>query len=99
MEIKSTETIKQAVIAGLGIAFLSAHTLATERRMGQLAVLDVVGFPAQFDWFVVHRRNKRLPAVAQAFKKFLLSDGAQLMASWFDAPPKPRRGSARARAV
>jgi DNA-binding transcriptional LysR family regulator len=90
MEIRSTETIKQAVIAGLGIAFLSAHTLGTERRLGQLAVLDVVGFPAQFDWYVVHRRNKKLPAVAQAFKQFLLADGARLIASWFRAPPARR---------
>jgi DNA-binding transcriptional LysR family regulator len=80
MEIRSTETIKQAVMAGLGIAFLSAHTLATERRLGRLVVLDVVGFPAQFHWYVVHRRSKRLPAVAQAFKDFLLRDGAGLIA-------------------
>jgi DNA-binding transcriptional LysR family regulator len=86
MEIKSTETIKQAVIAGLGIAFLSAHTLATERRLGQLVVLDVVGFPAQFDWFVVHRRNKVLPAPAQAFKEFLLTDGRKRIAQWFPMP-------------
>ena len=30
MELKSTETIKQAVIAGMGIVFVSAHTV-TER--------------------------------------------------------------------
>ena len=30
MEIKSTETIKQAVIAGMGISFLSAHTVSRE---------------------------------------------------------------------
>ena len=30
MEIGSNETIKQAVIAGLGIAFISAHTVAVE---------------------------------------------------------------------
>ena len=79
MEIRSTETIKQAVMAGMGIAFLSAHTIALEQRLGQLVVLDVVGFPAWFDWFVVHRRNKHLPAVAQAFKQFLLTDGARLI--------------------
>ena len=28
MEIRSTETIKQAVIAGMGISFLSAHTVS-----------------------------------------------------------------------
>ena len=27
-------------------------------------------------WYVVHRRGKRLPPVAQAFKNFLLADGA-----------------------
>ena len=86
MEITSTETIKQAVIAGMGVAFLSAHTIALERRLGQLVVLDVVGFPVRFDWFVVHRRNKRLPAVAQAFKDFLLSDGARLIAQIVGEP-------------
>jgi LysR family transcriptional regulator, low CO2-responsive transcriptional regulator len=86
MEIRSTETIKQAVIAGLGIAFLSAHTLAVERRLGQLAVLDVAGFPRYFDWFVVHRRTKQLPPAAQAFKDFLLADGARLISRWFREP-------------
>jgi DNA-binding transcriptional LysR family regulator len=87
MEIRSTETIKQAVIAGLGIAFLSAHTLAIERRLGQLAVLDVVGFPVQFDWFVVHRRRKVLPPAAAAFREFLLKDGARSIARWFRERP------------
>jgi hypothetical protein len=32
------------------------------------------------NWFVVHRRSKRLPPVAQAFKDFLLADGAALIA-------------------
>lgn len=76
MEIKSTETIKQAVIANMGIAFLSAHTVALELRTGHLAVLDVEGFPVMLNWYVVHRKNKRLPPVALAFKHFLLSEGA-----------------------
>jgi DNA-binding transcriptional LysR family regulator len=83
MEIKSTETIKQAVVAGLGIAFLSAHTVANERRLGQLIVLDVQGFPARFDWFIVHRKNKQLPAVAVAFREFLLKDGESLISAWY----------------
>ena len=32
MEIRSTETIKQAVMAGMGIGFLSAHTISRECR-------------------------------------------------------------------
>ena len=79
MEIKSTETIKQAVMAGMGISFLSAHTISQEARAGSLSVLDVEGFPVMLHWYVVHRKNKRLPPVAQAFKDFLLSDGASLI--------------------
>lgn len=80
MEIRSTETIKQAVIAGLGVAFLSAHTVSRELQSGALRVLDVRGFPLQLNWYVVHRRTKRLPPVALAFRDFLLSDGAALIA-------------------
>jgi DNA-binding transcriptional LysR family regulator len=79
MQIKSTETIKQAVIAGMGISFLSAHTVSRELRAGSLAVLDVHGFPLMLNWYVVHRRNKRLPPVAQAFRQFLLAEGAKLI--------------------
>ncbi|MFJ2991004.1 LysR family transcriptional regulator [Collimonas sp. NPDC087041] len=79
MEIKSFETIKQAVIAGMGVSFLSVHTISLELQVGNLVVLDVQGFPAMLDWYVVHRRNKELPPVAVAFKNFLMSDGAALL--------------------
>ena len=79
MEIRSTETIKQAVIAGMGVSFVSAHTISQEMKAGSLCVLDVQGFPLMLNWYVVHRRTKRLPPVAQAFKDFLLSDGASLI--------------------
>ena len=81
MEIKSTETIKQAVIAGMGISFLSAHTISLELRVGALSILDIRGFPLMLNWYVVHRENKRLPPVALAFKSFLMRDGASLIES------------------
>ena len=71
--------IKQAVIAGMGISFLSAHTIARELQVHSLAVLDVQGFPMMAHWYTVHRRHKRLPPVAQAFRKFLLEDAAALI--------------------
>lgn len=76
LEIKSTETIKQAVIAGMGISFLSAHTIGLELQTGSLKILDVEGFPVMLNWYVVHRKDKRLPPVATAFKKFLIDSGA-----------------------
>jgi DNA-binding transcriptional LysR family regulator len=80
LEITSTETLKQAVMAGLGIGFVSAHTIAQELRTRSLVVLDVRGFPRVQKWYVVHRRRKRLPPVAQAFKAFLIEEGAGLLA-------------------
>ena len=79
MEISSTETIKQAVVAGMGIAFLSAHTIGLDLLAGNLVVLDVQDFPAMLNWYLVHNRTKRLPPVAAAFKEFLLRDGASLI--------------------
>ena len=79
MEITSTETIKQAVMAGMGIGFLSAHTIAQELRIGSLKVLDVQGFPLMLNWYVLHRRQKRLPPVAQAFKDFLVAEGPAMI--------------------
>ncbi len=79
MEIQSTETIKQAVMAGMGISFLSAHTVSQELQAGSLVILNVESFPVMLNWYVIHRKNKRLPPVAQAFRSFLLSDGAKLL--------------------
>jgi DNA-binding transcriptional LysR family regulator len=92
MEIRSTETIKQAVIAGLGISFLSAHAIGHELHRRQLAVLDVVGFPLQLQWYVVHLRQKVLAPVALAFRSFLLERGAQLIGQVTGShAPQPRR--------
>lgn len=82
MEIGRTETIKQAVMAGLGISFLSAHTVGAEYEAGHLAVLDVQGFPLVLDWYVAHHRTKQLPLVAAAFRVFLLEHGARLVAEY-----------------
>jgi len=79
MAMSSNETIKQAVIAGMGLSFLSSHAIALDVRAGNLVVLDAVGFPAWRHWYVVHRASKRLPAIAVAFRDFLLADGARLI--------------------
>ena len=80
LEMSSNETIKQAVMAGMGIAFLSMHTIGLELRAGRLALLAVSGLPVMREWYVIHRRGKRLTPAAQAFKQFLLEQGAALIA-------------------
>jgi LysR family transcriptional regulator, low CO2-responsive transcriptional regulator len=95
LEVKSTETIKQAVIAGMGVAFLSGHTVSRELRDGSLVALDVAGFPLLLNWYLVQRRTKRLPPVAQAFREFLLGEGAALLARVVPLPPSLKRRGGR----
>lgn len=91
MEIKSTETIKQAVIAGMGLSFLSAHTVGFEVRAGMLSILDVEGFPIIDSWQVVHRSDKPLAPAALAFKQFLLDEGAAQIARFSHADDSATR--------
>lgn len=79
VEIGSNETIKQAVMAGMGIALLSAHTIAAELRDGRLAILPVAGLPITRQWFVVRHRDKRLLPAAQALWHFLEQRGATFL--------------------
>lgn len=93
MEIASNETIKQAVAAGLGVGFLSAHALRQELALGSLVILDVEGFPVMRQWFVVHRRDRMLPRIAQAFERFVIEHGQDLIGR--DAVKPPRAGRRR----
>lgn len=79
MEIASNEAIKQSVQAGLGLGLLSRDTLDMELSLGKLVILDVEDFPILRHWYVMHRKGKRLSAVAQAFKQFLLEEANELL--------------------
>lgn len=76
MEIDSNETIKQAVMAGLGIALLSGHTIAAELADRRLVALDIEGLPVTRHWLVVRHADKRLQPAAGALWHFLAERGA-----------------------
>ena len=72
MEMGSNEAIKQAVVAGLGISFISQHTLGLELSAGRLVVLPVEGMPVMRRWFLVRHKIKRLTPALGAFWDFVL---------------------------
>ena len=85
MELASNETIKQSVMAGMGLSFLSLHTVGLELRTGLLAWLEVEGTPVLRSWNLVHLLSKLLSPAAEAFRYFVLEEGeAELRAH--DAP-------------
>ncbi len=82
MEIPSNETIKQAVMAGMGLSFLSLRTTRQEIAAGHLALLDVEGLPLVRHWYITHLKIKRLSPAALEFKRFLLDEGGPLVDTW-----------------
>ncbi|MCX8113860.1 MAG: LysR family transcriptional regulator [Burkholderiaceae bacterium] len=85
MEMASNESIKQAVMAGLGIAFLSLHTIGLELKSGLLATPDVEGLPIVRRWYVVNNLAKMLSPAAEAFRYFVLERGESFLAKEFGA--------------
>lgn len=83
METASNETIKQAVMAGMGISFLSLHTIGLELEHRLIARLDVEGTPVVRAWNVVHTLSKLLSPAAEAFRYFMLERAESHLAAKF----------------
>lgn len=83
MEMASNETIKQAVIANMGLAFLSLHTVGLELKTRELVVLDVNGLPIVRRWHIVNLQAKPLSPAAEALRYFVLERGEALIARQF----------------
>lgn len=85
MELDHTETIKRAVMAGLGVAFVSRYAVEDEVRSGRLRVLSVQRMKIRRHFHVIHDERRPLSASARAFTAFLATSQA----------PPPRRSMRR----
>jgi DNA-binding transcriptional LysR family regulator len=77
--MSSNETIKQAVMAGMGIALLSRHTIGLELQTGRLAELDVVGLPLMRKWYVVRRAGRFESPATTAFVDFVVANAPEVL--------------------
>ena len=82
MEMPSNETIKQAVMAGMGLSFLSLRTVRHELASGHIALVDIQGMPQIGNWYITHLSQKKLSPAARSFKDFLIEQGGALMDTW-----------------
>jgi LysR family transcriptional regulator, low CO2-responsive transcriptional regulator len=79
MEMPSNETIKQAVMANMGVSFLSLHTMRLEVGAGLIKLLEVDGLPLMRLWHIVNMHAKLLSPAAEAFRYFVLERGAAIL--------------------
>ena len=83
MEMSSNESIKQAVMADLGISFVSLHTIGLELANMQIAVLDLQDTPVLRTWHVVALNKRNASQAAEAFRYFVLEKGGGILAEMF----------------
>lgn len=74
MELGTTEGVKKAVEAGLGISILSDHIVQSELANGRIKSLKVKGAGLRRDLYVVYRKDRYLSAATQTFLKYLAHD-------------------------
>lgn len=71
MELGHTEAIKQAVIAGLGIAFVSIHAIHGDLVVGRLRAIRLRGLRIQRHFHIIHNEARTLSTSARAFIELL----------------------------
>lgn len=71
IELRQNAIIKQGIMAELGIGVLSRLGARAELAQGTLVALTIEGIVMHRDWHVVHRRERKLPRAAAAFKTLL----------------------------
>ncbi|SFV52447.1 RuBisCO operon transcriptional regulator CbbR [hydrothermal vent metagenome] len=73
IEINSNEAIVEAVQAGLGIGFVSKHTVRLELENNVIKQLNVINFPITRYWHIVSNQQIQLSPMAKQFKAFIHS--------------------------
>jgi DNA-binding transcriptional LysR family regulator len=74
MELDSTEGIKSAVEAGLGIGFVSRWAIAKDLRLdNSFRIVEVEGLRIKREFLLAYLAGPEPPGLAQEFRRFLLS--------------------------
>jgi LysR family transcriptional regulator, low CO2-responsive transcriptional regulator len=71
MELAGNEAIKEAVAAGLGVAFLSRLAARTEVAAGRLVVIAIPDLVIRRHFSIVHLKDRRLSQAVRAFIEML----------------------------
>ncbi|HEY9857286.1 MAG TPA: LysR family transcriptional regulator [Stenomitos sp.] len=80
-ELSSTEGIKHAVMAGLGVGFVSRYSIDLERAAGRLVALRIRSLPIERQLWLWHPKDHMLGLYPQRFVETLL-----LCSDWLRSP-------------
>jgi DNA-binding transcriptional LysR family regulator len=77
MVLPHTEAIKQGVLAGLGVAFVSVYAIRGEQATGRVRPLRVRGLQIVRHFHLIHHERRRPSAAARAFMELFATAAPQ----------------------
>ncbi len=72
MEMSSSEGIKRAVEANLGVAVLSRNVIKTEVKNGSLVALNIRDLNTKREFYIVHNKKRKFMPLMEKFYEFIL---------------------------
>ena len=69
-ELGSSEAVRQAVKAGLGVSILSRRSVAEDLAAGLVREIKIKKFPLFRNFFLIHQKQRTLSPLAKEFKVF-----------------------------
>ena len=73
MEVSNNESIKQMILADMGISIVSLQSIEFELDLGLIKILPVVGFPVFHEWYWVCHKGKVQSLLVEKFLTYASS--------------------------
>jgi DNA-binding transcriptional LysR family regulator len=83
LELTSNETVKQAIIAGLGISIVPIIGIKNEIQNESLHIIKRKGLPIVNTWRLIWLKNKKLSPVAEAYLNFIRNEKVRIIHDYF----------------
>jgi DNA-binding transcriptional LysR family regulator len=87
LELTSNETVKQAILAGLGVSIMPLIGIKNEIQNGTLFLIDTEGLPIINQWRLIWLKNKSLSPAAEAFLSYIRTEKQRIKEKhfgWYD---------------
>ena len=83
MELVTNEAVKQLILAGFGVSFLSIYSMRLELQHNELQIIPHTRLPLKGKWTLAWLKGKRHTPATEAFLNFVKNDSKNWMDDLF----------------
>lgn len=82
-ELTSSEAVKQAVVAGLGVSIQSILSIKNELKQNDIIIVPVEGLPLVENWQLIWLKQKKMSVVAKTFLEHVQQNKQAIYQQYF----------------